>query len=133
MVPTRRTHRSSGRAPRSALRVVPSCPSSMAVAGENTTRRRRVGPLGLKVFCGAITHRHSAVDGRSHWISAGLLLAVLAVGTLLDVKTGWFALAFDVVAHQFYEIPVLAAIRRPSQLPLARFHIVVFGIVVAIG
>ena len=33
--------------------------------------------------------------------------------------------AFDTVAHQFYEVPVLAKIRRPSQLLLVRWHLAI--------
>ena len=61
------------------------------------------------------------------------LLALVAAGVLLDARTGWFDRAFDLVAHQFYEIPVLAALRRPTQLPLARFHVFVLATVAAVG
>lgn len=50
------------------------------------------------------------------------LLGLLLLGALIDGLTGWFGVAFDLIAHQFYEIPQLAALRRPSQIPLARVH-----------
>ena len=37
-------------------------------------------------------------------------------------------LVFDFVAHQFYEIPMLARIRRPSQLFLLRCHLAVAAV-----
>lgn len=61
------------------------------------------------------------------------LIGVVVLGGLADVGTAWFDRAFDAVAHQFYEIPMLAAIRRPSQLSLARFHAVVLGAIAALG
>ena len=72
--------------------------------------------------------------GCRHEVWAGIVvIAILVVGGVADVQTGWFSRAFDVVAHQFYEIPMLAAVRRPSQLPLARFHVLVLGIFTALG
>ncbi len=71
---------------------------------------------------------------RNVWVTTGLcLVGLLVLGGLADVATGWFARAFDAVAHQFYEIPMLAAIRRPSQLSLARFHVVALGAIAAFG
>ncbi len=42
-----------------------------------------------------------------------------------DWRTGWITPAFDFVAHQFYEIPMLARFRRPSQLWLVRAHLAI--------
>lgn len=59
----------------------------------------------------------------------GLLSLILAGAAILaawaDGRTGWITPAFDLVAHQFYEIPMLASIRRPSQLLLVRCHLAI--------
>ena len=73
-----------------------------------------------------------AGNRRRVWIGIVIIVA-LVVGGVADAQTGWFARVFDFVAHQFYEIPMLAAIRRPSQLLLARWHVVVFGMLAALG
>jgi len=66
------------------------------------------------------------------WRLLGLGVAsITAVGAWADVSTGWITPAFDAVAHLFYEVPVLAALRRPSQLPLVRMHLAVLGVIVA--
>jgi dolichyl-phosphate-mannose-protein mannosyltransferase len=49
--------------------------------------------------------------------------AAAAVAAWLDARYGWITPAFDVVAHQFYESPIVAFIRRPSQLVLVRWHL----------
>ncbi len=60
------------------------------------------------------------------WLAAGIVLALaLGVGAWLDLSTGWLDRAFDLIAHLFYEVPVLAAIRRPTQLALFRLHLAV--------
>ena len=69
---------------------------------------------------------------REVWAGIAVIVA-LVVGGVADAHTGWFTRAFDLVAHQFYEIPMLAAIRRPSQLPLARFHVLVLGMLAALA
>jgi 4-amino-4-deoxy-L-arabinose transferase-like glycosyltransferase len=61
------------------------------------------------------------------------LLALLGIGAGLDLATGWIDGAFDFVAHQFYEIPLLAEIRRPSQLGLTRAHLLVCAALAASG
>jgi len=67
-------------------------------------------------------------------VAAGVWLVVLlVVGGVADAWTGWFARIFDLIAHQFYEIPLLAAIRRPTQLHIARAHVVVLGAIAGIG
>jgi len=65
--------------------------------------------------------------------SGAALIGLLILGTILDVQTGWFERLFDIVAHQFYEIPMLAAIRRASQISLARIHIVILVSLAALG
>ena len=68
------------------------------------------------------TNRTSLRIGR--WLGVALVL-VLALGAWLDRSTGWVDGAFDLVAHLFYEVPVLAKLRRPSQLGLIRMHLAV--------
>jgi hypothetical protein len=60
------------------------------------------------------------------WVTIGIGLGLtLALGAWLDRQTGWLDLVFDAIAHLFYEVPVLAAIRRPSQLALFRMHLAI--------
>lgn len=66
------------------------------------------------------------VLGASLVVSAGL-------AALADARLGWVAPTFDFVAHQFYEVPGLAAIRRPSQLVLVRAHLLIATSLVAGG
>jgi hypothetical protein len=71
---------------------------------------------------------------RRSLIVSGLgLIVVLAVAIAADRVTNWFEPAFDAVAHLFYEVPVLSAIRRPTQLPLARVHLVILTAMIAGG
>lgn len=60
----------------------------------------------------------------------GLALAVGAVCLLAaaaDARFGWVERVFDAVAHLFFEVPMLARVRRPTQVPLTRGHLAVFG------
>jgi hypothetical protein len=67
-------------------------------------------------------------------IALGLsLLGLLALGAWLDASTAWFDRAFDAVAHLFYEVPVVSALRRPTQLALARMHLCVVITLAAVG
>ena len=80
------------------------------------------------------TAGHERADGPARAGRAGVaLLALLVAGSFADAWTGWFTRLFDAVAHQFYEIALLAALRRPSQLALARGHVLALGIVAALG
>ncbi len=72
----------------------------------------------------AIAPADARGDRRRAALGLGLL-AALALGAWIDRSTGWVAPAFDFVAHQFYEVPVLARLRRPAQLPLVRMHLAV--------
>jgi len=56
-----------------------------------------------------------------------------AAAAWLDARHGWISPAFDAVAHQFYEVPLLAAIRRPSQLVLVRWHLAIGSILLVAG
>jgi Dolichyl-phosphate-mannose-protein mannosyltransferase len=55
------------------------------------------------------------------------------VGAWLHIRYGWIAPAFDAVAHQFYEVPLLARLRRPSQLVLTRWHLAIGAAYLTIG
>ncbi len=61
------------------------------------------------------------------------LLALAVAGALADRAFGWIDPAFDFLAHQFYEVPMLAAIRRPSQLMLARWHLGIAATTAGLG
>jgi 4-amino-4-deoxy-L-arabinose transferase-like glycosyltransferase len=68
------------------------------------------------------------------WVAVGFVLGVsLVAGTWLDANDRWLDRAFDAIAHLFYEVPVLAAIRRPSQLVLFRMHLAIGLIVATVG
>ena len=57
---------------------------------------------------------------------AGLAFASLTIlGAWLDWQFGWLTPVFDAIAHQFYEVPVLERVRRPSQLILVRWHMAI--------
>lgn len=71
-----------------------------------------------------------AIDERRPWrfLVLALVVGIGAIATAwLEFRFGWIALAFDQVAHQFYEVPLLARIRRPSQLVLTRWHLGLFA------
>jgi 4-amino-4-deoxy-L-arabinose transferase-like glycosyltransferase len=59
--------------------------------------------------------------------------AVAIAAAWLDVRYGWITPAFDWVAHQFYEVPILGRIRRPSQLVLVRWHLAIGTAMLVIG
>ena len=59
--------------------------------------------------------------------------AAAIVAAWLDVRYGWIDPAFDVVAHQFYEVPLLAQLRRPSQLVLVRWHLGILASYLTLG
>jgi hypothetical protein len=68
------------------------------------------------------------------WLVLGATMAGLtALGAWADWRTGWVTPAFDFVAHQFYEIPMLARVRRPSQLLLVRVHLTIASSLLAAG
>ena len=67
-------------------------------------------------------------------ISLALLVgAVAVVAAWLDFRYGWVTPAFDAVAHQFYEVPILARVRRPSQLVLVRWHLAIGSALLVVG
>jgi len=71
---------------------------------------------------------------RARWLAAGITLAILILaGAWADRAFGWIEPAFDFVAHQFYEIPMLGRIRRPSQLVLVRWHLAIWSSLAALG
>jgi hypothetical protein len=68
------------------------------------------------------------------WVALALLVgAVVILGAWLDIRYGWITPVFDAVAHQFYEVPVLARIRRPSQLILIRWHLAIGSTMLVTG
>ena len=68
------------------------------------------------------------------WFPIALLTtAVAATGAWLDVRYHWITPAFDAVAHQFYEVPLVAAVRRPSQLVLVRWHLAIGSVLAVLG
>ncbi len=71
-------------------------------------------------------------QGRCVWLAV-FVGVVAIVAAWLDVRYGWITPAFDAVAHQFYEIPILARIRRPSQLILVRWHLAIGSVMLVIG
>jgi hypothetical protein len=63
-------------------------------------------------------------EPQGRWYSLALFVGIAAaMAAWLDARYGWITPAFDAIAHQFYEVPLLAAIRRPSQLALVRWHL----------
>src|SRR4051794_11221862 len=63
-------------------------------------------------------------------------IALLAVAALLawsDTRLGWVGGLVEFAAHQFYEVPGLAALRRPSQVPLVRMHLIIAAVLSAAG
>ena len=60
------------------------------------------------------------------WLLLALIATALSgLGAWADAQYGWITPAFDAIGHQFYEVPLLAAIRRPSQLVLVRLHLAI--------
>jgi hypothetical protein len=71
---------------------------------------------------------------KARGIAMALLVAVVVVlAAWLDARYGWITPAFDAVAHQFYEVPILARLRRPSQLILVRWHLAIGSGLLVIG
>ena len=83
-----------------------------------------------------MTSADSPIDDPSptRWLVSGLIsLAVVAILVWLDMRLGWVAHSFDALAHLFFEMPVLAKIRRPSQVPLVRMHLLTLGSLTGLG
>ncbi|HZW30161.1 MAG TPA: glycosyltransferase family 39 protein [Isosphaeraceae bacterium] len=71
---------------------------------------------------------------KARGISLALLVAAaVVVAAWLDARYGWITPAFDAVAHQFYEVPILARVRRPSQLILLRWHLAIGSALLVVG
>lgn len=75
----------------------------------------------------------TSVRSRNLSLAGVGLAAGLGLAGWLDVSFGWVEPAFDFVAHQFYEVPMLAAVRRPTQIPLVRLHLAVLTGLAALG
>lgn len=72
-------------------------------------------------------HALADLSHRARWVALGLgSLAALFVGVWAEHAFGWLPAAFDAVAHQFYEVPLVAAVRRPGQVELVRHHLALF-------
>jgi Dolichyl-phosphate-mannose-protein mannosyltransferase len=68
------------------------------------------------------------------WLLLALIATALSgLGAWADARYGWITPAFDAVGHQFYEVPLLAAIRRPSQLVLVRLHLAIGSVFLVVG
>ena len=68
------------------------------------------------------------------WLPLALFVAVFSgLGAWADARFGWITPAFDAVGRQFYEVPLLAAIRRPSQLVLVRWHLAIGSAYLVLG
>lgn len=72
----------------------------------------------------------SATGERPRWrirpilgLISMLFAGIWAVDTLGWTRPSLVEIGFDALAHMFYEQPVLAAIRRPTQLVLVRVHL----------
>ena len=70
---------------------------------------------------------------RARLLLAIAIPAVMALGACAEVAFGWVEPVFDTIAHLFFEIPMLAKIRRPSQLVLLRGHLAAFAVLCSIG
>jgi hypothetical protein len=78
--------------------------------------------------------RNQERPGSPALVAAAAVLAALSVlAAWLDIRYGWITVAFDAVAHQFYEIPMLGRIRRPSQLVLVRCHLTIAAALTVAG
>ena len=68
----------------------------------------------------------TSADRPRKLVPIGIVVAVAAcVLGWLEVRSGWVEPAFEAVAHQFYEVPALAALRRPTQVALTRLHLAI--------
>ena len=61
------------------------------------------------------------------------LIGSFALAAWADARYGWVGPGFDFVAHFFYEVPVVAAVRRQSQLGLVRVHLAALACLIASG
>jgi 4-amino-4-deoxy-L-arabinose transferase-like glycosyltransferase len=61
------------------------------------------------------------------------LILVLIALVWGDLRWSWTASAFDIIGRQFYEVPGVAAIRRPSQISLFRVHLAIVAGLAAAG
>jgi 4-amino-4-deoxy-L-arabinose transferase-like glycosyltransferase len=59
--------------------------------------------------------------------------AAAVIGAWLDAHYGWITRLFDAIAQQFYEVPLVARVRRPSQLVLVRWHLAIVSGLVVLG
>jgi hypothetical protein len=71
---------------------------------------------------------------RLRWTILALVVGIAALlAGWLDRTYGWIPPAFDGIAHLFFEIPVLARVRRPSQIVLVRAHLAAAATLLVLG
>jgi hypothetical protein len=75
----------------------------------------------------AAPDRHESEPARGRLALGVALAAAIALAAAAEVAFGWVEPGFDHVAHLFFEQPMLARVRRPSQVPLVRGHLAVLG------
>jgi hypothetical protein len=66
-------------------------------------------------------------------VAAFTLALVIPAAIAAEFTVGWFEPTFRFASHLLYEKCTLAEIRRPSQIPLARLHLLALALLVAIG
>ena len=106
------------------------------LAARDHRDRASARAAGVATVMGVAAPGPSDIDDPApRWMmrSGQWVLVLLVAGLIADRWTVCLQPLFDFVAHQFYEIPLLAAIRRPSQLVLARTHLVALAALTALG
>ncbi|HEY2156362.1 MAG TPA: glycosyltransferase family 39 protein [Isosphaeraceae bacterium] len=76
------------------------------------------------------------IDDEPHEKAVAALIVpfiVVAALFLVGLRSSWVASAFDFIARQFYEVPGVAAIRRPSQISVFRGHLMILAGLAAAG
>ena len=140
----RRRRRTSSSWPSSAIawpREIATPSGSPAASSEPGARRCSRGPNHDPASCSDREPFHLlrgnprvTPGSNGRWLLLALLAAaVSALGAWLDMRYGWITPAFDAIGHQFYEVPLLAAIRRPSQLVLVRWHLAIGSVLLVLG
>ncbi len=78
------------------------------------------------------TDRPDPAPRRLVALGLGLTIA-LGLGAWLDRSTGWVEGALGGLTSMVTEVPVLARLRGPGQLPLLRMHLAIVGALAALG
>lgn len=58
-------------------------------------------------------------------------IGVIALAVWADRRFAWTPALYDFIAHQFYEVPVLASVRRPGAIALVRAHLAILSVLSA--